>query len=227
MRYSYFADLVVEEGELSSQWTPHPSEIYDGVTTLDKDGVTVTSSNVRSKTNMSANGFKITKTDTNEDVFKVNSDGTLYMKGQITVTGGSVPTSNLSGTISSNQLNSSITSDINNAKNNASSALSTANTAKSTADSAKSTATSAQSTANTANSNATNALNTANSVNSTVNSNKDNWSNAYNRVKERASGAVTGTTNINGGMIATNTITANKMAIGDFKKYYKINVNII
>ncbi|MBO5425255.1 MAG: hypothetical protein J6A25_07060 [Lachnospiraceae bacterium] len=225
MAYSYFADLVVEEGELSSQWTPHPSEIYDGVTTIDKDGVTVTASNVKSKTNMSANGFKITKTDTNEDVFKVNSDGTLYMKGQITVTGGSVPTSNLSGTISSNQLNSSITSDINNAKNNASSALSTANTAKSTADSAKSTATSAQSTANTANSNATNALNTANSVNSTVNSNKDNWSNAYNRVKEWAYGAVTGTTNINGGMIATNTITVNKMAIADFTNYCEMNID--
>ena len=217
--------LTLTEGELETPWSPHPSEVYDGITTIDKDGVTVTASNVKSKTNMSANGFKITKTDTNEDVFKVNSDGTLYMKGQITVTGGSVPTSNLSGTISSNQLNSSITSDINNAKNNASSALSTANTAKSTADSAKSTATSAQSAANTASTNATNALNTANSVNNTVNSNKSNWNNAYNRVNEWAHGAVTGTTNINGGMIATNTITTNKLAIADFTNYCEMNVD--
>lgn len=199
--YMWIAQPMIEEGELHNPYSPHPSEIYDGVTTIDKDGVTVTASNVKSKTNMSANGFKITKTDTNEDVFKVNSDGTLYMKGQITVTGGSVPTSNLSGTISSNQLNSSITSDINNAKNNASSALSTANTAST---------------------NATNALNTANSVNSTVDSNKGNWSNAYNRVKEWASGAVTGTTNINGGMIATDTITAKQMAIGDFNNYSQL-----
>ena len=175
--YMWIAQPMIEEGELHNPYSPHPSEVYDGITSIDKDGITVTASNAKSKTNMSANGFKITKTDTNEDVFKVNSDGTLYMKGQITVTGGSVPTSNLSGTISSNQLNSSITSDINNAKNNAS-----------------------------------NALNTANSVNSTVNSNKNNWNNAYNRVNEWAYGAVTGTTNINGGMIATNTITADKIA---------------
>lgn len=67
-------------------WSPHPNEIYDGITTIDKDGITVTASNVKSKTNMSANGFKITKTDTNTDVFKVNSDGTLYMEGEISLT---------------------------------------------------------------------------------------------------------------------------------------------
>ena len=120
---------MIEEGELYNPYSPHSSEVYDGITAIDKDGITVTSSNVKSKTQMSANGFKITKTDTNEDVFKVNSDGTLVIKGNITVTGGSIPTSNLSGTISSSQLNSSITTDITNAKNNASTALSTANTA--------------------------------------------------------------------------------------------------
>lgn len=199
--YVWYTNVLLSEGKLVNEWSPHPSEIYDGVTTIDKDGVTVTASNVKSKTNMCANGFKITKTDTNEDVFKVNSDGTLYMKGQITVTGGSVPTSNLSGTISSNQLNSSITSDINNAKNNASSALSTANTAST---------------------NATNALNTANSVNNTVNSNKNNWNNAYNRVNEWAYGAVTGSTTIDGGYIQADTITAKHMAIGDFNNYSQL-----
>ena len=146
-------ELMLCEGSLDVPYAPHPSEIYDGATTIDKDGVTVTASNVKSKTNMSADGFKITKTDTNEDVFKVNADGTLYMKGQIIVTGGSVPTSNLSGTISSNQLNSSITSDINNAKNNASSALSTANTANSTANSNKTNITNLQGEVNTVKSN--------------------------------------------------------------------------
>ena len=224
--YAWFTNVTLTEGQLVEEWSPHPSEVYDGITTIDKDGVTVTSSNVKSKTSMTSSGFKITKTDTNEDVFKVNADGTLYMKGQITVTGGSVPTSNLSGTISSNQLNSTITNDISTAKNNASNAVSTANTAKSTADSAKSTATSAQSTANTASTNATNALNTANSVNSTVNSNKNNWSNAYNRVKEWASGAVTGSTTINGGMITANTISVNKLAVGDFTNISQIDENL-
>ena len=228
--YVWYTNVLLSEGKIVNEWSPHPSEIYDGVTTIDKDGVTVTASNVKSKTNMSANGFKITKTDTNEDVFKVNADGTLYMKGQITVTGGSIPTANLSGTISSNQLNSSITTDITNAKNNASTALSTANTAKTTADSAKSTATTANNTANTAKttadsakSTATTANNTANSVKSTIDNNSPNWSNAYNRVKEWASGAVTGSTTINGGKIATNTILANKLALGDLNNYAELN----
>lgn len=228
--YAWFTNVTLTEGQLVEEWSPHPSEVYDGITTIDKDGVTVTSSNVKSKTSMTSRGFKITKTDTNEDVFKVNADGTLYMKGQITVTGGSVPTSNLSGTISSNQLNSTITNDISTAKNNASNAVSTANTAKSTADSAKTTATTANNTANTAKttadsakSTANSANNTANSVKSTVDSNSPNWSNAYNRVKEWASGAVTGTTYINGGMIAANTILANKIAIMDYTNYSQLN----
>lgn len=75
--------LLLVEGELEVPWSPHPSEVYDGITTIDKDGITVTSSNVKSKTSMSANGFKITKTDTNEDVFKVNADGTLNITGSI------------------------------------------------------------------------------------------------------------------------------------------------
>ena len=84
--YVWYTNVLLSEGKLVNEWSPHPSEIYDGVTTIDKDGVTVTASNVKSKTNMSANGFKITKTDTNTDVFKVNSDGTLYMEGEISLT---------------------------------------------------------------------------------------------------------------------------------------------
>lgn len=209
------SEIMLCEGVIKSPYSPHPSEVYDGVTTIDKDGVTVTASNVKSKTSMSANGFKIVKTDTGDEVFKVNSDGTLSIKGNITVTGGTVPANSLSGTISSNQLNSSITSDINTAKNNASSALNTANSVSATANSALSTAKNAQSTANSAQS-------TANNTNNILNNNKDNWSNAYNRVKEWADGAVTGSTSINGGMIATNTVTAEKMAIGDFNNYSQL-----
>ena len=211
-RSVYYTNIMLEKGSIANEFSPNPNEVYDGVTSIDKDGITVTASNVKSKTSMSASGFKITKTDTNEDIFKVNSDGTLALKGRMTITGGSVPTSSLDGTISSSQLNSSITTDINNAKNNASSALSTANTAKSTADSAKSTATAAST-------NATNALNTANAVNKVVNDNKVNWSSAYDRVKEWAYGAVSGSTTIDGGLIQTNTILADKIAIGDFTNY--------
>lgn len=76
--------LMLSEGELETIWNPHPSETYDGITSIDKDGIVVTASNVKSKTTMNANGFKITKTGTTEeDVFSVNSDGTLNIKGNI------------------------------------------------------------------------------------------------------------------------------------------------
>ncbi|MBP3906686.1 MAG: hypothetical protein J6D12_06145, partial [Peptostreptococcaceae bacterium] len=37
-------DVIVTEGELEVPWSPHPSEIYDGVTTIDKNGVKVSQS---------------------------------------------------------------------------------------------------------------------------------------------------------------------------------------
>ena len=71
--------------QLNDSWTAKFTDGYSqGITKINKDGITVTSSNVKSKTSMTASGFKITKTDTNEDVFKVNSDGTLNMTGSIT-----------------------------------------------------------------------------------------------------------------------------------------------
>ena len=82
--YMWIAEPMIEEGEIANPYSQNPSEVYDGITSIDKDGITVTSSNVKSKTSMSANGFKITKTDTNEDVFKVNSDGRLSLIGYFT-----------------------------------------------------------------------------------------------------------------------------------------------
>lgn len=80
----YYTGIMLTDGELELPWSPHPSEVYEGITSIDKDGITVESSNVKSRTNMNANGFKITKTDTNEDVFKVNSNGRLLLDGEFT-----------------------------------------------------------------------------------------------------------------------------------------------
>lgn len=72
------------EGSLELPWSPHPSEVYDGITTIDKDGVTVTSSNVNSKTKMSADGFQLIRTTDNKKMFYVNQDGSLEMSGNFT-----------------------------------------------------------------------------------------------------------------------------------------------
>lgn len=71
----------------------------------------------------------------------------------------------------------------------------------------------------TANGNANTAKNTADNVNSTLNANKGNWDLSYALVNYWTDGAVSDTTLINGGYIKTNTITADKIAIGDFSNY--------
>lgn len=71
----------------------------------------------------------------------------------------------------------------------------------------------------TANGNANTAKDTADSVNETLNANKGNWDRSYALVDYWTDGAISDTTLINGGYIKTNTITADKIAIGDFSNY--------
>lgn len=86
--FLWICEPIITEGDVEILWTPNADELYTGITTIDKDGITVTSSNVNSKTNMSANGFKIIKTDNGQEVFKVNSDGTLGLIGEMTCYSG-------------------------------------------------------------------------------------------------------------------------------------------
>ena len=165
----YMHSILVEEGELCGVWSPHPDEVYSGITKIDKDGVKVSQSNYNGYTQMKADGFYVN--NGSENVISITKDGS-YFKGKVVITSGStVPTSVLSGTISSSQLNSSITSDISTAKSNASTAVSTANTASTnasnavkTANTASTNASNAVKTANTANTNASNAVKTANTA---------------------------------------------------------------
>ena len=71
-------NIMVCEGSIPSAYTPHPSEIYDGVTTIDKDGIKVTSSIMNGYTHMTNRGFYINKDDSN--IFKVDGDG-LSLRG--------------------------------------------------------------------------------------------------------------------------------------------------
>ena len=130
-----FADVQLEEGKIRTPWSQHPQEIYDGVTTIDKNGVKVSQSNYNGYTQMKADGFYVN--NGSENVISVTKDGATF-KGKVTIQSGStVPTSTLSGTISNSQLNSTITSDISTAKTNASTALSTANSVNTTVNNGK------------------------------------------------------------------------------------------
>ncbi len=80
----HWSALILTEGALEVPWSPHPDEVYDGLTFIDKEGITVTASNVRSKTKMSADGFQLIRTTDNKKLFYVNQDGSLEMSGNFT-----------------------------------------------------------------------------------------------------------------------------------------------
>ena len=79
----FFSEVQMVKGaECYPQWSPNPNEVYDGITTIDKDGITVSQSNINTKTTMNASGFYINKNGQG-DVFKVDTNG-LAITGKIT-----------------------------------------------------------------------------------------------------------------------------------------------
>lgn len=93
----YYTNLMLEEGEIDTGFTPHPSEAYDGIIDMGRDGIKVSQSNYGGYTNMRADGLYVND-GKGSDVIKCNSDG-LYVKGQIHVTSGSISEEALAGTI--------------------------------------------------------------------------------------------------------------------------------
>lgn len=76
--------------QLDNSWTAKFNNGYkQGIVTMDSNGIIVTANNIKSKTTMSSDGFKITNTDTNEDVFKVNSNGNIEAN-KLIITDGSI-----------------------------------------------------------------------------------------------------------------------------------------
>ena len=79
----WMAEPIVTEGSNSVAWTPSSDEMYSGITTIDKDGVKVSHSNINGYSEMSADAFKIHKD--NKDIFKVDSNGLRILDGDIQV----------------------------------------------------------------------------------------------------------------------------------------------
>ena len=99
--YMWIAKPMVCEGELLRSWSPHPSELYDGVTQIDKDGIKVMNTGIsnNSFTHTSSNGFTLHKDG--ENLLNFGSDG-LHVKGNIVATSGSIPSSILNGQVPDN-----------------------------------------------------------------------------------------------------------------------------
>ena len=90
-------DLMLCKGSTPSPWSPHPNEIYDGATRIDRDGVKILNTGIsgNSFTHASYNGFTLHKDG--ENLLDFSGNG-LYIKP----TSGSIHTSLLSGTINRN-----------------------------------------------------------------------------------------------------------------------------
>ena len=98
----YYTNVMLELGSTYTEWTPNPNEIYDGITTIDKDGIKVSQSNYNGYTQMKSDGFYIN--NGSENVLVADSNG-LSVKGNITsgstitgatITGGSLTIGNTS-----------------------------------------------------------------------------------------------------------------------------------
>ena len=99
---AHFDNIMVCEGSIPSAYTPHPSEIYDGITTIDKDGIKVTSSIMNGYTHMTNRGFYINKDDSN--IFKVDGDG-LSLRGCGANSGRYIKIENEDYTVWNNNIN--------------------------------------------------------------------------------------------------------------------------
>jgi phage minor structural protein len=55
----YFSQIQVEKGSVATEWSPNPNEIYDGITTIDKDGITVKNNNSDTYTQIDSGSFRV------------------------------------------------------------------------------------------------------------------------------------------------------------------------
>ncbi|MCC3868517.1 hypothetical protein [Terrisporobacter mayombei] len=92
----YVTNIMLTKGELEVPYAPNSNEIFDGITTINKDGIKVEQSNYNGYTQIKADGFYLN--NGTEDVIKCTSSG-LVVKGVVNVTGGSISESALAGTM--------------------------------------------------------------------------------------------------------------------------------
>lgn len=69
----YVKYLSLSRATTESQWTPHPSEIYDGIIRLDRDGLSVATSNSKTTTRLDHAGMEIQAANKTLAVFRENS----------------------------------------------------------------------------------------------------------------------------------------------------------
>lgn len=80
----HFANIIVHEGSVPQPYAPHPNEVYDGITTIDKDGIRVSASNINGYTHMTNLGFFVN--NGGKDVVSIDKQGLRLFDAKIQLT---------------------------------------------------------------------------------------------------------------------------------------------
>jgi hypothetical protein len=81
----FIDNVCVCEGSVPHKYSPHPNELYEGITKIDKDGITVTHSNSDLKTQYTNDGMLISNSSGGR-VLQVNREGVHAEGGKFIVT---------------------------------------------------------------------------------------------------------------------------------------------
>ena len=81
--FLWMCEPIVCEGDVEIPWSPNADEVFTGITSVDKDGVKVSHSNINGYSQMSADSFRLNK-DGN-DVLKLDHNGLSITNGNVQV----------------------------------------------------------------------------------------------------------------------------------------------
>ena len=90
----HWNSLILTEGELEVPWSPHPSEVYDGITTIDKDGITVSNSSSSTHTQIDSSSFRV-ENNTGGTVAEFSQNSQIPNLTAGTITANNVYASNI------------------------------------------------------------------------------------------------------------------------------------
>lgn len=78
--YLMISDLILNEGTIKKQWTPHTDEIYTAGVKIDKTGIEIEQSDTDTITKIDSTEFSVIDKNSGEKVLRVNRDTTELTK---------------------------------------------------------------------------------------------------------------------------------------------------
>lgn len=78
--YLMISDLILNEGSIRKQWTPHTDEIYTAGVKIDKTGIKIEQSDTDTITKIDSTEFSVIDKNSGEKVLRVNRDTTELTK---------------------------------------------------------------------------------------------------------------------------------------------------